>query len=157
MHCMCTVRTVCTSVAGTVMHEAMSSKNTHKFTKTQLIIVVIFSGVILIYPVPMILVQTKRTLKLETGSQYLHYMQTRSQRKESQDGQKNSEYFKLIVHRSLSALWETASKSCFLGGILALCTHCALLLDYVPPEEALGTPLGNTLRIRRPKLDWRGP
>ena len=34
--------------------------------------------------------------------------------------------------------------------------HCALLLDYVPPEEPLGTPLGNTLRIRRPKLDWRG-
>ena len=35
--------------------------------------------------------------------------------------------------------------------------HCALLLDYVPPEEPLGTPLGNILRIRRPKLDWRGP
>ena len=33
--------------------------------------------------------------------------------------------------------------------------HCALLLDYVPPKEPLGTPLGNTLRIRRPKLDWR--
>ena len=31
--------------------------------------------------------------------------------------------------------------------------HCALLLDYVPPEEPLGTPLGNTLRITRPKLD----
>ena len=30
--------------------------------------------------------------------------------------------------------------------------HCALLLDYVPPEEPPGTPLGNTLRIRRPKL-----
>ena len=43
------------------------------------------------------------------------------------------------------------------GGILALHAHCALLLDYVPPEEPLGTPLGNTLRIRRPKLDWRGP
>ena len=26
--------------------------------------------------------------------------------------------------------------------------HCALLLDYVPPEEPLGTPLGNALRIR---------
>ena len=39
------------------------------------------------------------------------------------------------------------------GGILALRAHCALLLDYVPPEEPLGTPLGNTLRIRRPKLD----
>ena len=35
--------------------------------------------------------------------------------------------------------------------------HYALLLDYVPPEDPLGTPLGNTLRIRRPKLDWRGP
>ena len=35
--------------------------------------------------------------------------------------------------------------------------HCALLLDYLPPEEPLGTPLGNTLRIKRPKLDWRGP
>ena len=43
------------------------------------------------------------------------------------------------------------------GGILALRAHCALLLDYVPHEEPLGTPLGNTLRIRRPKLDWRGP
>ena len=43
------------------------------------------------------------------------------------------------------------------GGILALRTHCALLLDYFPPEEPLGTPLGNTLRFRRPKLDWRGP
>ena len=44
-----------------------------------------------------------------------------------------------------------------LGGILALRAHCALLLDYVPPEEPLDTPLGNTLRIRRPKLDQRGP
>ena len=35
--------------------------------------------------------------------------------------------------------------------------NCALLLDYVPPEEPTGTPLGNTLRIRQPKLDWRGP
>ena len=43
------------------------------------------------------------------------------------------------------------------GGILALCAHCALLLDYVPPEDPLGTPLGNNLRIWRPKLDWRGP
>ena len=30
----------------------------------------------------------------------------------------------------------------------ALHAHCALLLDYVPPEEPLGTPLGNALRIR---------
>ena len=34
------------------------------------------------------------------------------------------------------------------GGILALRAHCALLLDYVPPEEPPGTPLGNALRIR---------
>ena len=26
--------------------------------------------------------------------------------------------------------------------------HCALLLDYVPPEEPPGKPLGNALRIR---------
>ena len=39
----------------------------------------------------------------------------------------------------------------------ALRAHCALLLDYVPPEEPLGAPLGNILRIRQPKLDWRGP
>ena len=26
--------------------------------------------------------------------------------------------------------------------------HCALLLDYVPPEEPQGKPLGNALRIR---------
>ena len=31
------------------------------------------------------------------------------------------------------------------GGILALRAHCALLLDYVPPEEPPGTPLGNAL------------
>ena len=39
----------------------------------------------------------------------------------------------------------------FLGGIFALrahCAHCALLLDYVPPEEPPSTPLGNALRIR---------
>jgi len=34
------------------------------------------------------------------------------------------------------------------GGILALRAHCALLLDYVPPEEPPSTPLGNALRIR---------
>ena len=43
----------------------------------------------------------------------------------------------------------------YLGRILALRAHCALLLDYVPPDEPLGTPLGNTLRIRRPKVDSR--
>ena len=26
--------------------------------------------------------------------------------------------------------------------------HCALLLDYVPPEEPPSKPLGNALRIR---------
>ena len=34
------------------------------------------------------------------------------------------------------------------GGIFALCAHCALLLDYVPPKEPPSTPLGNALRIR---------
>ena len=31
--------------------------------------------------------------------------------------------------------------SSFQGGILALCAHCALLLDYVPPEEPQANPL----------------
>ena len=35
-----------------------------------------------------------------------------------------------------------------LGGILALRAHCALLLDYVTPDEPPGTPLGNALGIR---------
>ena len=35
-----------------------------------------------------------------------------------------------------------------LGGVFALRAHCALLLDYVPPEEPPSTPLGNALRIR---------
>ena len=30
----------------------------------------------------------------------------------------------------------------------ALRAHCALLLDYVPPEEPPSKPLGNALRIR---------
>ena len=34
----------------------------------------------------------------------------------------------------------------------ALRAHCALLLDYAPPEEPPSKPLGNALRIRRPKL-----
>ena len=34
------------------------------------------------------------------------------------------------------------------GGIFAMHAHCALLLDYVPPEEPPSTPLGNALRIR---------
>ena len=36
----------------------------------------------------------------------------------------------------------------YYGGIFALRAHCALLLDYVPPEEPPSTPLGNALRIR---------
>ena len=36
----------------------------------------------------------------------------------------------------------------FFRGIFALRAHYALLLDYVPPEEPLGTPLGNALRIK---------
>ena len=44
-----------------------------------------------------------------------------------------------------------------LGGTLALRAQCVLLLDYVPSEEPIGTPLGNTLSIGRPKLEWRGP
>ena len=35
-----------------------------------------------------------------------------------------------------------------LGGIFALRAHCAVLLDYVPPEEPPSKPLGNALRIR---------
>ena len=34
------------------------------------------------------------------------------------------------------------------GGIPSLRAHCALLLDYVPPEEPLGTPFGNPPGIR---------
>ena len=34
------------------------------------------------------------------------------------------------------------------GGVFALRVHCALLLDYVPPEEPPSTPLGNALKIR---------
>ena len=45
------------------------------------------------------------------------------------------------------------SEGLLFGAILAL----RATFDYVLPEEPLGTPLGNTLRIRRPKLDWRGP
>ena len=33
-------------------------------------------------------------------------------------------------------------------GIFALRAYCALLLDYVPPEEPPSKPLGNALRIR---------
>ena len=35
-----------------------------------------------------------------------------------------------------------------IGGVFALRAHCALFLDYVPPEEPPSTPLGNALRIR---------
>ena len=33
--------------------------------------------------------------------------------------------------------------ACMYGGIFALRAHCALLLDYVPPEEPPSKPLGN--------------
>ena len=56
-----------------------------------------------------------------------------------------------------SCLPASRDRCVVLGGILALRAHCTLLLDYVPPEEPPGTPLGNNLRIRQPKLDWRGP
>ena len=52
------------------------------------------------------------------------------------------------------SLQPLVSSGSTLGGILALRAHYVLLLDYVPPEEPRGTPLGNTLRIRQPKLDW---
>ena len=38
------------------------------------------------------------------------------------------------------------------GGMFALRAPGALLLDDVPPEEPPSTPLGNALRITRPKL-----
>ena len=41
------------------------------------------------------------------------------------------------------------------GGTLALHAHCALLLDYVPPEEPLGTPpLETPLELGDP--NWTG-
>ena len=40
------------------------------------------------------------------------------------------------------------SISSILGGTFALRAHCALLFDYVPPEESPSTPLGNALRIK---------
>ena len=67
---------------------------------------------------------------------------------------KNRGFYKLT---RVVQLDSTSRPGASKGGILALRTHCALLLDYVPPEEPLGTPLGDTLRIRRPKMDWRGP
>ena len=51
----------------------------------------------------------------------------------------------MAIHRS------EATSHCY-GGIFALRAHCALLLDYVPPEEPPSKPLGNALRIRWPKL-----
>ena len=58
------------------------------------------------------------------------------------------------VHLQLPAMAKflhcvhTAHAKAEIGGIFALRTHCALLLDYVPPEEPPSTPLGNPLRIR---------
>ena len=36
------------------------------------------------------------------------------------------------------------------GGILARRAHCALLLDYVPPEEPQGHPLETPLELGAP-------
>ena len=47
-----------------------------------------------------------------------------------------------------SGLLGTPIGSGHSGGIFALRAHCALLLDYVPPEEPPRTPLGNALRVR---------
>ena len=56
----------------------------------------------------------------------------------------------MVLHTGLSGLCRDVSQvpSTGLGGIFALRAHCALLLDYVPPEEPPSTPLGNALRIR---------
>ena len=65
-----------------------------------------------------------------------------------------------VDHTTDFVLHVEATATFFSGLWWNLCTvrtmraHYALLLDYVPPEEPPGTPLGNTLR---PKLDWRGP
>ena len=47
-----------------------------------------------------------------------------------------------------ASLCPTKPSVAAMGGIFALRAHCALLLDYVPPEEPPGTTLGKTLRIR---------
>ena len=53
----------------------------------------------------------------------------------------------VTILRRETSIGQQAGGSCS-GGILALRAHCALLLDYVPPEEPLGTTIGNALRIR---------
>ena len=37
-----------------------------------------------------------------------------------------------------------------LGGIFALCAHCALLLDYVPPKSPQANPLETPLELGDP-------
>ena len=51
---------------------------------------------------------------------------------------------------SSAPLWDSSQGPIgFLwGGIFALRAHCALLLDYFPPEEPPSKPLGNALRFR---------
>ena len=51
-----------------------------------------------------------------------------------------------VLHASYMRL------TCVLGRILALGTHCALLLDKVLPKEPLGTALPNAPKFRSPKL-----
>ena len=58
--------------------------------------------------------------------------------------------------RMKNSIFEKGAQGCvttcppfmYSGGVFALRAHCALLLDYVPPEEPPSTPLGNALRIR---------
>ena len=54
----------------------------------------------------------------------------------------------------ISTLEALTTRWYFIGGILVLRAHCALLLDYVPPEEPLGTPLGKPLELGNPS--WTG-
>ena len=52
----------------------------------------------------------------------------------------------IVDNASISSFVSTLGES--LHCARALHAHCALLLDYVSPEEPPSTPLGNALRIR---------
>ena len=56
------------------------------------------------------------------------------------DTRKHQKHVRGLAHKFMSDVSHE--------GIFALRAHCALLLDYVPPEEPPSKPLGNTLRIR---------